>query len=63
MKVREIRNSSAGAIQLVLEGGQVVDLRPGCSISDVRVDESELKKVRSSVSMKLDLTEVKGLLD
>lgn len=63
MKIREIRNNSKEDIHLV-GLGQTLDLKPGCSVSNLEMDEGVLDQLRSmNVSVKLDLSEVKGLLD
>jgi len=62
MKVREIMNTSSETIEVKLEDGSAT-VAPGCGIRNVRVDEAELNRIRSKTKVKLDLTEIKGLLD
>lgn len=62
MKVCEIINTSQGTLVVDLEDGKA-RIAPGCGVRNVRINEEELKRIRSQVSVKLDLTEVKGLLD
>ncbi len=61
MKVRSITNTSKEPIRIELEDGAVT-LAPDCGILNVRVNESELKRVRPLTEVRLDLSEVKGLL-
>ena len=62
MKVREIKNTSKGILLVQMEDGQVA-LAPGVGTRNVRISEAEMKRIQPRVLVKLDLTEVKGLLD
>lgn len=62
MRVQEISNTSQKDVTIDLEGGSVT-LVPGQKVQNVRIKESDLQAIRSKAAVKLDLSEVKGLLD
>ncbi len=64
MKVREIKNNGPDVLMFQTEDGREFGLGPGRSAQDVRVSESQLKRIRGeNGQVTMDLSEVKGLLD
>ena len=63
MKIQEIKNTSSDVLNFQTEDGQELGLAPGRGVRDVRVSDAQLKKIRERAEVKMDLSEVKGLLD